>query len=722
MRKRLAASLGLFALAALARAQAPVFGPEFLVNTYTTADQYGATAANVGPAGNFVVVWNDETGADGDGYGVRGRMFDVTGAPLGGEFPVNAIGTHDQGIARVGSNANGDFVVTWTDIGTSPTGGYQVYARRFDSSGAPQGGNIPVNTYTTETQGRSSVGLDSAGNFVVVWQSFGQDGADNGIFGQRFDNTGAKVGAEFQVNQHTTGAQRESRVVRRSSGEFLVTWRSNQDAQGGAVMARRYAADGNPSGGEFQVNTRELGYQYQADPAYFSDGSAVVVWTSYAQDGSNGGVFGQRLDAAGAKLGPEFNVNTFTTGFQGRANVAVGPEDDFAIVWQSAGQDGSDFAVRAQHFDPTGRRLGLELPVNAITTNIQGAASIAAQPNGQFVAVWDSIGTDGDGSSIAARLAGFPKVEPMTVDIFHSGVAVGGGSNGNGVMEPDEQVPVEPAYTNKSTDPLPLTGTASNMRGLPGPTYTIFDGAADYGTIAPGATNDCILVFIECYQMGVSGTRPAQHWDAVFDETFSYEGFTRIAALHVGSSFPDVPQNAFYPFIENLFHNGITGGCAGGGYCPGSNVTRAQMAVFLLKSRWGAGFIPAPATGTAFSDVPASNPFAPWIEELVREGITAGCGSGLYCPNNPVTRQQMAIFLLKTKNGADYAPPPGVGLFGDVAPCPGAVCNFIEDLYNEGITGGCQATPLLYCPSNANLRQQMAVFLVKTFGLQLYGE
>jgi hypothetical protein len=289
-------------------------------------------------------------------------------------------------------------------------------------------------------------------------------------------------------------------------------------------------------------------------------------------------------------------------------------------------------------------------------------------------------------------------------------------------MEPDEQVPVEPAYTNKSADPLPLTGTASNMRGLPGPAYTIFDGSADYGTIAPGATDDCILVFIECYQMGVSGTRPAQHWDAVFDETFSYEGFTRTAALHVGNSFPDVPMNAFYPFIENLFHNGITGGCAGGGYCPGSNVTRAQMAVFLLKSRWGAGFIPPPATGTAFTDVPASNPFAPWIEELVREGITAGCGSGMYCPNNPVTRQQMAIFLLKTKNGASYAPPAGTGIFGDVAPCPGTVCDFIEDLYNQQITGGCQATPLLYCPGNPNLRQQMAVFLVKTFGLQLYGE
>ena len=182
-----------------------------------------------------------------------------------------------------------------------------------------------------------------------------------------------------------------------------------------------------------------------------------------------------------------------------------------------------------------------------------------------------------------------------------------------------------------------------------------------------------------------------------------------------------MPQNAFYPFIENLFHNGVTGGCAGGGYCPANNVTRGQMAVFLLKARWGAAFLPPPATGTAFPDVPADNPFARWIEELVREGITAGCGNGNYCPNTPVTRAQMAIFLLKTKFGAAYVPPDGVGIFDDVLGCPNPTCNFIEDLYNQQVTGGCQATPPLYCPTSSVLRQQMAVFLVKNFLLQLYG-
>ncbi len=82
------------------------------------------------------------------------------------------------------------------------------------------------------------------------------------------------------------------------------------------------------------------------------------------------------------------------------------------------------------------------------------------------------------------------------------------------------------------------------------------------------------------------------------------------------------------------------------------------MAVFLLKARWGAVYLPPPATGTAFPDVPVGNPFARWIEELARQGVTGGCGGGLYCPDNPVTRQQMAVFLLKTLLGSTYVPPP----------------------------------------------------------------
>jgi hypothetical protein len=141
------------------------------------------------------------------------------------------------------------------------------------------------------------------------------------------------------------------------------------------------------------------------------------------------------------------------------------------------------------------------------------------------------------------------------------------------------------------------------------------------------------------------------------------------------------------------------------------------MAVFLLKGIHGAGYTPPAATGTVFGDVPASAFAAAWIEQLVAEGITSGCGSGNYCPNGTVTRAQMAVFLLRAKYGSAYTPPAATGtVFGDVSSSDFAAA-FIEQLVSEGITSGCGSGN--YCPFGAVTRAQMAVFLQRTFGLAL---
>ncbi len=184
------------------------------------------------------------------------------------------------------------------------------------------------------------------------------------------------------------------------------------------------------------------------------------------------------------------------------------------------------------------------------------------------------------------------------------------------------------------------------------------------------------------------------------------------------ADFLDVPGNQqFYAFVTTLVRNAITVGVGGGLYGVDQGTKRQQMAVFLLKAEHGLCYVPPPCAGV-FPDVPCSSTFAPWIEALAAEGITTGCGGGLFCPENLVTRRQMAVFLLKTKYGSSYVPPACTGLFGDVL-CPSApAVDFIERLYNEQITGGCQASPLLYCPDGTSTRGQMAVFIVKTFGLQ----
>ena len=321
---------------------------------------------------------------------------------------------------------------------------------------------------------------------------------------------------------------------------------------------------------------------------------------------------------------------------------------------------------------------------------------------------------------------GNPKAVQLIVDVHASG----GPSNLNGVLESGETVVVEPAWQNTTVSTQAFSGVASSFVGPLGPVYTVDDNAADYGTVDPGATTDCYdaTPARDCYAMTISGARPAAHWDSTFDETLSL-GFPKTWTLHVGESFPDVPvSHLFYVFIENLFHNGVTVGYTDGNYHPGDSITRAQMAVFVLKGKFGSSHVPPPATGTVFGDVSIGTFAASWIEELAALQITAGCAGGNYCPDEPVTRGQMAAFLLKTEHGSGYAPPACAGAFADV-PCPGSpgfpYSDWIEQLYAEAITAGCSTAPPgglpSYCPASPNTRGEMAVFIVKTFGLLLYG-
>jgi len=121
-----------------------------------------------------------------------------------------------------------------------------------------------------------------------------------------------------------------------------------------------------------------------------------------------------------------------------------------------------------------------------------------------------------------------------------------------------------------------------------------------------------------------------------------------------GTVFADVPLSYWaVNWVEKLFADGITVGCNISPllYCPDDSVTRAQMAKFLLKAEHGASYTP-PAVGgsTGFNDVSTSYWASAWIKQLAAEGITTGCGSGNYCPEDPVTRAQMAVFLVRTFN------------------------------------------------------------------------
>jgi hypothetical protein len=186
-------------------------------------------------------------------------------------------------------------------------------------------------------------------------------------------------------------------------------------------------------------------------------------------------------------------------------------------------------------------------------------------------------------------------------------------------------------------------------------------------------------------------------------------------------TFDDVPVSYWAAaFVERLYANGITSGCSTVpmSFCPDQLVSRDQMAVFLLRGIHGKGYTPpAVGTDTGFNDVPVSHWSAAWIKQLAAEGMTAGCGNGNYCPGLIVTRDQMAVLLLRAKHGLGYT-PPAVGTdtgFNDV-PVSYWSAAWIKQLAAEGITAGCGNGN--YCPGTVVTRAQMAVFLVHTFNLK----
>jgi hypothetical protein len=608
-------------------------------------------------------------------------------------------------------DAKGNFVVAWASFGQDGAG-HGIFAQRYDSNGLPRGGEFQVNTYTTGYQLSPAVRLDARGHFAIVWQSDSQDGSSDGVFGQRFDAAGLPVGGEFRVNAYTTGPQTNPAVAMDPGGNFVVVWEGglDQDGDGFGVFGQRYDAAGRPQGAEFRVNSYTTDDQYSPAVAMDPDGNFVVVWASYTQDGDLAGVYGQRFDAAGAALGGEFRVNSYTTSYQWRPAVRMDAAGQFVVVWESKTEDGDGYGIFGRRYDAAGAPNGGEFQVNTYTTDDQQQAALVMQPAGNFVVVWQSIAQDGSSGGIYGQRYGglFP-------------VALAVDASGNGVLEPGETVTVAPSWRNVNGAALTFTGTASSLTGPAGATYTLVDAAASYGTVANATVGNCGS---DCFQVSVSNpaTRPAPHWDLTVLETIGPPALGQVKpwTLHVGNSFTDVPpSHPFYRFVETLLHVGVTAGCGGPSYCPDGSTTREQMAVFLLRAKEGAAFTPPPCTTAPFPDVPCASPFAAWIQELVARGITAGCGGGLYCPTNPVTREQMAVFLLKTREGASFTPPPcTTATFADV-PCASPFAAWVQELVARGITAGCGGG--LYCPTDPVTRGQMAVFLTKTFALALYG-
>ncbi len=407
----------------LAGAQSAI-GPQFQVNTYTTGDQGGVSINGGGcgywggrgqdvaadAAGNFIVVW--QSSQDGSYRDIFGQRYDSGGTRVGSEFQVNTYTTGDQRYPRVAVSSSGSFVVVWNSqesyyMGLPGTFRDVVSARRFDSTGAPQGPEFQVagnpGPYYYYTPQYPSVAVDDAGRFVVVWDEFVPpgDGGYRHILGRRYDSTGAPLGSEFEVSQYANYETQAPDVAADPNGEFMVVWHTYSYE----VRGRRYDAAATPLGNEFTIQTDGF---FEVFPRIAAQGGGefVVVWNSSTLDPSSDydltDVAARRYASSGAPVGPAFRVNSYTPGAQRCVDVSAAADGSFVVTWNESFEKQG----LARRFDDAGTPLAGPILVNTSTAtdNVAHSLAVAAQTGSDFAVVWTDYGPLGpqgvDGSGL----------------------------------------------------------------------------------------------------------------------------------------------------------------------------------------------------------------------------------------------------------------------------------------------------------------------------------
>jgi hypothetical protein len=379
-------------------AAAPVrLGPETPVNTTTESDQARPAVAGDG-AGGFVVAWHS-FGQDGSGSGVYARRYDAAG-PVGPEFRANTLTASSQSFPAVAA-APGGFVVVWQSDGQDGDS-WGVYGQRYDAAGTPRGEEFVVNDAAAGRQVAPAVAMAPDGRFVVAWTDFGTEGDGFGVYARAFNADGTPRGPQFPVNTTVVLDQMDPAVGIAADGSFVVTWDGRLESGRFGVFARHFDAGVSPSGEEFRVDADAWPDVREPSVALEPDGDFVVAWQSPGE-AAGAGVYARRYAAGGAAVGDAVPVGAGSG--DAMPAVAAAPGGGFAVAWHANGSAGAALGVFA-------RRLGADgaasdaIPVNTHAAGDQSAAALAFAPDGSFLVAWQSADQDGDGLGVYAQRLG----------------------------------------------------------------------------------------------------------------------------------------------------------------------------------------------------------------------------------------------------------------------------------------------------------------------------
>lgn len=343
-------------------------GNEFQINTTTTGDQTEPTVA-MDPSGNFVVAW--QSNQNSVSWSIYAQRYNASGVAQGGEFQVNSSSTDDREYPAVAMDGNHNFVITWSSYDTV-AGWWGIYARRYNASGVAQGSQFRVDSGDAADHEYSRIAADSAGAFVITWSHNAYDANGWGVFAQRYSASGVAQGAALHVNITTAGDQMYSSVALDATGNFVISWQSyGQDGSGWGVYARRFNSFGTAQSSEIPVNTTTAGDQEYATVAMDPGGNFIVTWSSYGQGENNGwGVYARQFDQTGHAQGDEFQVSIkHSDGDQMYSSAALDLSGHLTIVWSGVGTGNDQAGIFSQNYllrDSNGANF--EMPPDTYST------------------------------------------------------------------------------------------------------------------------------------------------------------------------------------------------------------------------------------------------------------------------------------------------------------------------------------------------------------------
>jgi len=323
-------------------------------------------------------------------------------------------------------------------------------------------------------------------------------------------------GTQFQVNTYTLDVQHDSSVATGPDGSFVVVWTSydSPDDSLRGIQGQRFASNGSAVGAQFQVNTFTLFNQLHPSVAAAADGNFVVVWDSdfSAGDPDFESIQGQRFASNGSAVGPQFQVNTYTTNSQDYPSVAANAQGSFVVVWQSSdlsGTDTSGLKIQGQRYASNGLPNGTQFQVNTYTTSNQFDPSVALATGGDFVVVWGSIGSYGTGSSETDTSSvsiqgqrydsnGLPKGTEFQVNTYTTGqqyrASVAGAGDGDFVV-----IWQSSGSSGSDTSSQSIQGQRYASNGLPKGTEfqvnTYTTSAQEYPSVAAAGDDDFVVVW-----------------------------------------------------------------------------------------------------------------------------------------------------------------------------------------------------------------------------------